>query len=180
MRSPSRFLAVVALSLGSIAPVHAAYSPASVFVPDSGIGMVSEYASIIPKWGEDNATIDIPTSSTNETNLVWTFWGHTRFDPAEWPQGPGARVSVTLVAETSVTVRVSSFVRAGNWSAPAAGPSVTLPAGKPVTLLVPLPPAPSEPVEILRILLEAGDTMPALTITQWSVGTDPGLAAAAR
>lgn len=179
MRPPLRLIVTASISLGCLAAARAAYAPAAVFVPDAGVGMVSEYSSVVPKWGEANATVLVPTSETNETNLVWTFWGHTRFDPSEWPQGPGARVSVTLVAEASITVRVSSFVRAGNWSAPSHGVTVTLPAGKPATILVPLPAAPSEPVEVLRILLEASDTVPALTVTQWSVGADPDLAASA-
>lgn len=177
MRLSSCFIPFAALSLSLTTLACAAYGPVTVFVPDSGVGMVSEYSSVVPKWGANNTTVLVPASTTNESNLVWTFWGHTRFDPSEWPQGPGARVSVTLVSETAVTVRVSSFVRAGNWSAPAAGPAVHLIAGKPVTILIPLPAAPSEPVEILRVLLEANDIIPALTVTHWSVGNDPALAA---
>lgn len=168
-----------ALSAASLA--CAAYAPVSVFVPDAGLGMVSEYASVAPKWDAQNAAVAVPASTTNETNLVWTFWGHTRFDPADWPSGASARVSVTVVAESSVTVRASSFVRAGNWSAPAATAApVKLSAGLPVTLLVPLPASPSEPVEILRVLLVADEPVPALTITEWSVGHDSAPAASAR
>lgn len=171
--------ALAAFSAASLA--RAAYAPAVTFVPDTGIGMVSEYSSVAPKWGPKNATVVVPASTSNETNLVWTFWGHTRFDPAEWPAGPAARVSITLVAESTITVRASSFIRAGNWSAPAeASAPVTLPAGKPVTVLIPLPAAPSEPVEVLRVLLVADENIPALTMTAWSVGNDPALASAAR
>lgn len=180
MRIPSRLLGLAVFSLAPALSARAEYRPVAVLVPDSGVGMVSEYASLLPKWGEHNATVLVPTSATNETNLVWTFWGHTRVDPSEWPQGPGARVSLTIVAESTINVRVSSFVRAGNWSAPAHGGSVVLPAGKPVTVQVPLPAAPSEPVEVLRILFEANDTVPAFAVTNWSVGSDSEPASASR
>lgn len=172
MRPSLLLLATAALCLGPILRLAAAYAPVSVFVPDSDIGMASEYSGIFPKWGDNNTVLRVPASTTNETNLVWTFWDHTRFDPAEWPHGPAARVSITVIAESSLDVRVSSFVRAGNWSAPSPKTVVALPAGKPVTISIPLSAIPSEPVEILRVLVEANEQMPPFTITAWSVGQD--------
>lgn len=175
MRLPLRLLAFAALLAGAGA-ARAAYTHAVVLVPDAGLGMVSEYAGLTPAWDDKSAPVAIPASTTHETNLVWTFWDHTRLDPSEWPVGRGGRLSLTLVAKATVTVRLSSFVRAGNWSAPAAGPAVTLPAGKTVTVLVPVPPAPVEPVEVVRVLLESTEKVPALSITHWSIGEDTDLA----
>lgn len=172
MRFPPLLLALAAL-FSAATLTHAAYAPAAVFVPDAGVGMVSEYSSVIPKWDENNATVLVPTSSTNETNLVWTFWGHTRPSLAAWPQGDNARLSLTLASEETISVRPSVFLRAGEWTAPLEAPAVTLSASQPVTVLLPLPPAASgRAIESIRVLLGSDRPIPGLTLSAWAVGEE--------
>ena len=170
MFPPLRLL-VASLALFAAVCLRASFAPVISLVPGTGIGMVSEYASLAPKWGERNATVLVPASATNEANLVWTFWGHTRPASATWPKGEAVRLSLTIAAEETITLRPAVSLRAGEWTTPQEAPVITLSAGKPLTVLLPLPRLPYDrPVESIRILLVSDRQVPALVVSAWAVG----------
>ena len=174
---PVSALALFALALLATPARASVFSARVLLVPDTGLGMASEYAGVAPKWIQAETALAVSTetaSPANELNLVWTFWGHTRPAAGALPSGPAARVRLVLQAPRSLpSIRSSILVRsADTWSKPLAGPTVSLPAGRPTELLLPLPalPAGGETLEALRVHLSADEDFSDLTVTAWALG----------
>lgn len=152
------------------------YTPLLSLIPLTGDGTVSEYGGAKPRFEKDAHGFDllrVPAAGAKELSLVWTYWSHRRPASAQWPSGEQARASLTLRSAADVTLHTRLFVRASDWSAPAAGPTITLRANQPQAIQLPLPASiPPGPIENLRISLVSPEPVPEISVSHWSVGAE--------
>lgn len=152
------------------------YTPLRNLIPLTGDGTVSEYANAKPRFEKDPQGFDflrVPAAGAKELSLVWTYWSHRRPSADQWPAGDQARASLTLRSAADVTLQTRLFVRSSDWSAPVAGPTITLAAGQAQAVQLPLPASlPPGPIENLRISLASAQPVPELTVLYWSVGEE--------
>lgn len=174
------FLAVVASS--ALALTVSAEAPASTPAPiyslvpreGKGLGTLSAYGGVTTVFAPDAAGvdgIDIPNTDKPEVNLIWTFWRHKQPASDFWPAGPGARSTFTLRAETDTTLVLRIRLRVSdNWTDMTPASPVTLAAGKPVVISLPLAsPVPAGSVQVIRVRITSAAPIPALRVTDWSV-----------
>ncbi len=183
-----RFLAasITLFATALLAPVTGAaggfYSPTKTFVPrdGQGEGTVSAYGGATPRFEKNSQgkeVIELPDTGKNEVSLVWTFWNHKRPPADQWPLGPKNRASLTVSSPTAVKLNTELLVRSGDWSAPVPGPIVSLSAGRPVTVEIPLPSSlPPGAIENIRVVFSAVPKVPALTLSELSIGEEVAIA----
>ncbi len=190
MRTTSAFLSLrsrllpvllaAAAALAALAPAASAQSrgPSLKLVPrdGSGLGTLSAYGGVTPVFAADAAGVDginIPDTDRSEVNLVWTFWSHRRPGSDSWPAGPRARSTFTLRAEAAATLSLRVGLRvSGEWTELVPAPDLTLAAGKPAVVSLPLPDAlPAGSVEVVRVQITSRSPIPSLRVTDWTVGT---------
>lgn len=173
----ARFLpALVSAAAALFALAPAAASPSYVLVPreDTGIGTLSAYGGVTTVFAVDAAGIDgieIPDTEKTEINLVWTFWGHKQPPSDFWPVGQRARSTFSLRSETAATLTLRIGLRvAGEWTEMILAPELSLSAGKPALVSLPLPGSlPVGAIEVIRVQITSHRPIPALRITDWSV-----------
>ncbi len=156
------------------------YHAQRTLLPLAGEGTFSKYADTEPVLEKDargRDVVRVPTPFANEVNLVWTFWRHKQPPQDQWPAGQKSRAALTLIAAEDYTFRPQLFVKTSTWSAPVQGPQLTLSAGQPTTIEIPLPPTlPPGPIENVRLVLSAGKAAPVLALTGLSVGEEVPIA----
>ncbi len=167
-------LIVLLAPLPRLAAGDGFYAPARTLLPSAPDGMISDYAGVSPRWeaAADGASrLVVPAPGRNEVNLVWTYWGHTRPEAADWTAWAD-QGELRLRAGQTVTVRPSVSIKvAGDWTAFAESPSAELSAGRDNVLPLSLPPLPAAgQVEAVRLLLVADEDLPELVVSDWSVG----------
>lgn len=177
-------LAFACLTPGALAAADADgfYTPTRPLVPRAGTGegTLSPYGHNKPAF-EKNAegieVVQLPAAHKTEANLLWTYWGHRRPAADQWPVDAKSRTHLTVVSAADVTLDTRLFVRADDWSAPVDGPAVKLAAGRPAEIEIPLPATlPPGAIQNLRVVFSAKPAVPALTITEWSVGEQVAVA----
>jgi hypothetical protein len=172
-------LLATAAALAALTPAasaKAAASPAFILVPreGTGLGTVSAYGGVTTAFSADSAgidCIDIPDTGKTEVNLVWTFWSHRQPHTDSWPAGQRARSTFSLRSETATTLTLRVGLRvAGEWTEMIPAPEISLSAGKPARVSLPLPDAlPVGAVEVIRVQITSRSSIPALRVTDWSV-----------
>lgn len=178
-----RLLALAGLTLAFLAPCASAqsaddgfYSPDRTLVPRAGHGegTLSPYGGANPVFEKDaqgREVIQLPATRKNEANLLWTFWGHKRPAADQWPTSTKSRASLTVVSKSATTLDTRLLIRTDDWTAPVDGPAVKLSAGQPASFEIPLPAnLPPGAVQNIRVVFSASPSVPALTITDLSVG----------
>jgi hypothetical protein len=172
--------AALALAQAASADSAASRAPSLTLTPreGQGLGTVSTYAGVVATLASDPAGVDTITladAGGNEVNLVWTFWSHRQPHTDQWPSGSTARTTLTVLSPADVTLSPKVGLRvSGEWTEMVPGPQITLTAGQPTRLSLPLPGSlPVGAIETVRIQLVARHPIPELKFTHWSVGTQP-------
>lgn len=172
---PALLVLAVAAGLAGTATARAA-APALTLVPreGTGLGTLSAYGGVASVFSADAAGvdgIDIPDTGKTEVNLIWTFWSHKQPGEASWPVGPRARSTFTLRSATEATLALRMALRvAGEWTEMIPAPDLSLAAGKPATVSLPLPASvPVGKIEVVRVQITSRVPVPALRVTDWTI-----------
>jgi len=177
-----RLAAWTGLTLAALLPLTALhaeepiYATGTVIVPSQGRGGFTPQKGIKPEIRKDEGgrmiAIDLPAQGGRSTSVAWWYAQHFRKKlPAEWPTGERVRMKVVLRAESDAVVNVGVYLQTEG--GPVKGSSnsgVTLPAGQDVAVYSELPDNVPGTVTHATVSLSGKDTLPAISVTGWSVG----------